>query len=254
MTRHRKSDIFNYNFVCLKFFGVWSGRKHSKYYKYYSFLYLFITLFAYNILLTLNLSLTPRTIELMIREVIFYFTEIAVTSKVLMMIIMKDEIIEAFDLLDSEVLDGVDEKSKRMIDQNYDLYQIYWKLYAGISNAAYSSQVFIPIFLHLILKSELELPICKYYFLSEEIRDHYFVFWFIYQSFGMYGHMMYNVNIDSFIAGLLMTAINQCRVLNSMLFDLKCNSNEKNLRTEDKEAYFMGRLKICLKRYDCFLR
>ncbi|KOB67926.1 Odorant receptor [Operophtera brumata] len=250
----RQSNIFKNNFICWKIFGIWPGRSQSKYYKYFSFLYLFITLFTYNILLTLNLAYTPRTIELIIREVIFYFTEIAVTSKVLMIVIMRDKIIEAFNLFDSEELDGDDEKSKQIIDQNYASYQTFWKLYAIMSNVAYSSQVFIPIFLYLIFKSNLELPICKYYFLTDEIRESYFVLWFIYQSFGMYGHMMYNVSVDSFIAGLLLIAIAQCRVINDKLYNMKFTAADNKLKAEVQEQIQMARLKKCLRRYDFLLK
>lgn len=250
----KQSDIFKNNLICWKIFGLWPGRSQNKYYKYFSFLYLLITLFIYNILLTLNLAYTPRTIEFIIREVIFYFTEIAVTSKVLMIVIMRDKIIEAFNLMDSEEMDKDDEKSKQIIDQNYASYQTFFKLYAILSNLAYSSQVFIPIFLYFIFKSNMELPICKYYFLTDEIRESYFVLLFIYQSFGMYGHMMYNVSVDSFIAGLLLVAIAQCRIINDKLFNIKFTNDETKLKTEIHEQIQMDRLKKCLRRYDFFLK
>lgn len=249
-----QSDIFKSNLTIWKFFGLWPGRSQSKYYKYYSIIYLFATLFIYNILLSLNLVYTPRTIELIIREMIFYFTEITITCKVLMIVFKRDEIIEAFDLLDSEEMNGDEEKSKQRLAENYRSYQTYFKVYAILSNLAYSSQVLLPIFSHFIFQSSVELPICKYYFLSDGVRDDNFVVWFIYQSFGMYGHMMYNVSTDSFVAGLLLMAIVQCQLLNEKLFDLKSSAAENLLKTEVQEQIQMAKLKKCLRRYDLLLR
>lgn len=208
----------------------------------------------YNILLTLNLVYTPRTLEVIIREVMFYFMEITVTSKVLMIIIMKDRIYEAFNLLDSETMNGDDEESKLRIAQNYASYQTYLKLYAVACHIAFISQVLVPIFLHVIFKSSIELPICKYYFLSDEIRDRYFFLWYIYQSWGIYGHMMYNVATDTFVAGLLLSAIVHCKVINKKLFNLKITANEKQLNIEVQEQIQMAKLKNYLKRYDFLLK
>lgn len=86
------------NFVFWKMFGLWPGRGESNYYKYYSCFYIFTTLIAYNILLTLNLIYTPRNLDNLLREVIFYFTEIIVTSKVLTILFMRKTIIKSFDI------------------------------------------------------------------------------------------------------------------------------------------------------------
>ncbi|XP_031769108.2 putative odorant receptor 92a isoform X2 [Galleria mellonella] len=104
-----------------------------------------------------------------------------------------------------------------------------------------------------IWNTKLELPTCNYYFLSDDIRDDYFIYWFIYQSFGMYGHMMYNVNIDTFIAGLIFIAVSQMKVLNFKLLNLKVNANSG---LDEKEQDRLQTLKLtkCLEHYNILLR
>ncbi|XP_026494797.1 odorant receptor 2a-like [Vanessa tameamea] len=234
MATSKLSDCFKINFIHLKFFGIWRGYNSSKYYKYYSILFLFINSFTYNSLLILNLLFTPRKIDLIIREVIFLFTEVAVAGKVFMILLMRKEIFDAFNILDCEAFKGEDEASRQIVESHVSKYKTYWKIYAIISNFAYSSQVFLPIFVYLIFNTKMELPICKYYFLDDHVIRNYFVFWFIYQSVGMYGHMQYNVNIDTLIAGFLMMAIAQFEALNNGLKNLKVvKNNTKNYQFRD---------------------
>ncbi|KAG6455257.1 hypothetical protein O3G_MSEX009110 [Manduca sexta] len=254
MSSFCQTDIFKPNLFFWKCFGIWGGRTENKNYKYYSFSYLFVTLFVYNILLTINLIYTPLKIESLIREVIFYFTEIAVTAKVLMILVMRSKIIEAFNLLDCKEFKGDDEESKRIIETNNSFYRTCWKLYAVLSNVSYSSQVFAPLFINLIWTAKIELPVCKYYFLSDEMRDKYFIFWFIYQSFGIYGHMMYNVNVDSFIAGLILMAITQLKVLNAKFTNFNLEKRHKKRRILIQDKIQIMRLNRYLKHYDCVLR
>ncbi|KOB66386.1 Odorant receptor [Operophtera brumata] len=65
--------------------------------------------------------------------------------------------------------------------------------------------------------------------------------------------MMYNVSIDSFMAGLLLIAIAQCRVINDKLYNMKFTADEIKLKAEVQEQIQMARLKKCLRRYDFFL-
>lgn len=247
----KTSDIFNPNLFLWKIFGLWPGRTPSKCYKIYKYVYLFATLFTYNVLLTANLIYTPFEIDILIREVLFYFTEIVVTTKVLMVIIKRKKILEIFDYLDSEEFQddsGIVERSKRQYTTGYYVYAIF-------SNFCYFSQVLVPIFVNLIVGASLttDLPICKYYFLTDECRKKYFVFWFIYQSIGMYGHMTYNVTCDSFLAGILLMGETQMRVVNNTLVNLnkKENEDQDNNADEDKQ---MCSLKKCLRHYDLVLK
>nr|ARO70509.1 Odorant Receptor 27-2 [Dendrolimus punctatus] len=248
------SDIFNPLLFQWKLFAIWPGKTPSRLYKYYTYLYLFATLFAYNILLTVNLIYTPFKIDMLIREVIFNFTEIVVTSKVIMVLVKRNKIVEILDLLDSEEFQDTNESSS-IVGDSKKTYTRSYLMYAITSNISYFSQVIAPVFVNLIFGSSLttELPICNYYFLSDESRKNYFVFWFIYQAVGMYGHMTYNVTIDSFLAGLLLMTETQMRVINYKLTNLnkevKHGTDDK--ANEDKE---MSKLKKCLRHYDLVLK
>lgn len=249
-----QSKMFNKNFITLKIFGIWSGNTPWKYYRFYSFIYLFVTFACYNLLLTLNLLYTPRKIELLLREVIFYFTEITVATKILTILFMRDKLIDAIKLIDCDEFVGDYENKDGILYKTNMGYRLGWTLYTISSNMAYSSQVVVPIFLDMIRGTKSELPICKYYFLSDEVRDSHFLFWFIYQSVGMYGHMMYNVNIDSLIAGLLVVAIAQLRLLNRNLKNLKLTQEESNLPIKNQDKIQMARLNKLLRHYEVILK
>ncbi|XP_072938126.1 odorant receptor Or1-like [Epargyreus clarus] len=247
------SDSFKINFIFLKLFGLWPGKEMTKRYKYYSMIFIFITLFMYNSLLIFNLLYTPRNIELMIREVIFLFTEIAVMGKVFMILYKRKKLLAVFDILDCDHFQGEDDVGRQIVHEHVSKYKTYWKIYGILSNFAYSSQVFLPIFVHLIFKTNLELPICKYYFLDVNVVQKYFIFLFVYQSFGMYGHMTYNVNVDTLIAGLILMAITQLRVLNHEFRNLKVDPEdfkESNAAVDRKQIVKLNRH---LKHYDILL-
>ncbi|KAJ8735440.1 hypothetical protein PYW07_007060 [Mythimna separata] len=248
-----QSKMFNKNFICFKIFAIWSGNTPWKYYRYYSFIYLFVTFVCYNLLLTLNLLYTPRKIELLLREVIFYFTEITVATKILTILFMRDKLIVAIKLIDCDEFVGDYENKDGILYKTNMGYRLGWKLYTILSNMAYVTIAIIPIFLDLIRGTKSELPICKYYFLSDEERDSHFLFWFIYQAVGMYGHMMYNVNIDSLIAGLLVIAIAQLRLLNNNFRNLKLSEEERKLSYEIQDKIQMTRFYKMLRHYEVIL-
>ncbi|NP_001091789.1 olfactory receptor 15 [Bombyx mori] len=254
MTLVYQTDIFKPNVFFWKMFGIWADRKSSKTYKYYSFVFLFITLIMYNSLLAINLLYTPLKIELLIREVIFCFTEITVSTKVLMILFKRNKILDAFDLLNKNEFRGNSEESSAIIQKNNSAYKTYWKLYAILSNFAYSSQVLGPLIVKLIWKTKLELPICNYYFLNEELRHDFFSGWYIYQSFGMYGHMMYNVNIDTFISGLLMMAVTQLKIIQTKLLSLKLNPRERKMDRGLMNITEVLKLNEILKHYELVLK
>lgn len=253
MVESKTSDCFKINFIHLRIFGVWSHYNTSKIYTCYLAMFLLVNLFTYNALLVLNLLFTPPKIDLLIREVIFLFTEVVVISKVLMVILMREKLLYAFDILDCETFKGEGEVSREIVKSYVAKYKTYWKINAILGNFSYSSRVFLPIFGHLIFNTTVELPICKYHFLDNEIIRRYFVFWYLYQSVGMYSHMQYNVNIDTLIAGLLIIPVAQLKVLNIKFSKLKINENfSKNI--EKKEALQNLKLYKYLQHYELIIK
>lgn len=249
-----QSKVFDRNFIYLKFFGLGSGETSGKYYKCYSFIYLSVTLACYNLLLFVNLLYTPRKIELLLREVIFYFTEITVTTKILTIIFKRDKIITAMKIIDCDEFMGDFENKNGILYNTNRTYRLGWKSYAVLSHMVYTCVAIIPISSDFIRGTEFELPICKYYFLSDEVRESYFYFLFIYQIIGMYGHMAYNVSIDSLIAGLLLIPIGQLRLLNKNLTNFQLSKEEKKLQIEIQEKIQMARLNKLLQHYEVILK
>nr|AXY83391.1 putative odorant receptor 23 [Conopomorpha sinensis] len=248
----RQSESFNNNLLCLTIFGIWSRERWPKTYKFYSFVYLNITLVLFNLLLTWNLFATPRNIESLISEVIFYFTEVAVTAKVLMVFTMKQKIIEAFEILDSEHFSGDTIEQKAFVQTYSRYYKKFWKYYALYSNFTYCSLVVLLIVGNLAFGMQMQLPACKYYFMTDKSREDRFVFLYLYQSLSLYGHMMYNVNVDSMICGFMLYAICQFKLLNMKLGDIK-TTREMKSKNDDTEAVFLSRLRNFLVHYDTLL-
>ncbi|CAG9796730.1 unnamed protein product [Diatraea saccharalis] len=169
-----QSSCYKINTLFWNIFGIWPGRNPSKYYKYYSFAYIFFTLVIYLILLTVSLFFTPIEIETLTGEGIYYFTEIAVAVKVAMIIRMREKIIEVFELLDCEQFQGKDQFGEYIIAKNISNYKVFWKTIAILSHLAYVLQILAPVLIYLIWKTKVDLPVCQYFFLSEEIRQNFF--------------------------------------------------------------------------------
>nr|AQQ73531.1 olfactory receptor 61 [Heliconius melpomene rosina] len=253
MVENKLSDCFKVNFIFLKIFGLWPGSRDSGYYKYYSTVFLLIILLVYNILLVFNFLSTPRKIDLVMNEVMFLFTEIAVFSKVFLMLFMRQKIFDAFDILNCDAFKGQDDFSRQIIKNHTRKYQIYWKSNAILSNFVHFSQIYIPIFQHVVFNKDIELPVCKYYFLDDQIIRNFFVFWFIYQTFGIYAHMNYNVNVDALIAGLLVHIIAQLKVIRHEIENIKVlKSNKKSLQETDRLQILT--LNTYLKHYEALLK
>ncbi|RVE54426.1 hypothetical protein evm_000911 [Chilo suppressalis] len=143
----------------------------------------------------------------------------------------RDRILEVFDYLDCDKFEGKDHVGINIIDKNISKYKTLWKVIAFISNIAFVLQCFVPIILYLIGRKNVELPVSQYYFLSEDLRSDYYLVLALYQNLGIYGHMTYNVNIDTFIAGMIIMTIAQLKVLkhkfSTMELDqAKINSSE----------------------------
>nr|AOG12905.1 odorant receptor [Eogystia hippophaecolus] len=255
MSPIKQSESFKFNFVLLKFFGIWPGCTTNKYYKYYSIVYFVTMLLIYNILLTVNLFYTPQKVELLIREVIFIFTEVVVTTKVLMILLMREKLVVLFDMLDDDIFNGEDAIGRDIVLKYNSYYKSYWKMFTVLSLFAYFSQVFLPIIIYFIFNvSNPELPICKYYFLSNQVREKYFWIFLLYQSFGMFGHLIYNVNIDTLMSGLILMAVAQLKLLNHNLRNVKFQKNKSKLKVQIQENIQMTRLNQCLKHYDVLLK
>nr|XP_049692746.1 odorant receptor 59a [Helicoverpa armigera] len=248
-----QSRMFDPPLTVLKIFGVWEGRTPSKYYKTFSFLFLFVSWFFYNFLLTLSLVYTPRSVELFLRELMFYFTEISIASKFLTVLLLRDKILEVFSVIDSDEFVGDYENKDGILYRTNKGYSFCWKVYNVLANIDYTCVIIMPVVIDLIRGTKSVLPICNYYFLSEDFRDSHFVILYLYQSIGMYGHMMYNLNMDSLAWGLLAVGIAQIKVLNKNFTDLKLSAEESKLPLEIQDNIQKTRLFKLLRHYEAIL-
>nr|WCC57426.1 odorant receptor 29 [Papilio glaucus] len=248
------SECFSNNVLAWKIFGIWSGPSPNKYYKYFSFMFLNLTLIVFNLFLVLNLFYTYNEIENLLQEVIYYFTEITVAAKVSMILLWKKEIITAFAILNSDEFKGTDKMSFEIVQKDVSTYKKIYKLYFYFCNLSYILAI-VPGLVNFMLGHHSELPISRYNFLSDTIREKYFVFLYLYQSFCIYGHMIYNLSIDSFITGLIFLTITQLKVLNYKLkrFSFKTTHQVKHTN-ELKENVKVSNLNHCLRHFDVILR
>ncbi|KAJ8735437.1 hypothetical protein PYW07_007057 [Mythimna separata] len=251
-----QSNIFHNNFTFYKIFGIWSGSPPWKYYKYYSFVYLFVTFISFNLLLTLNLFYIPQKIELYIGEGVFYFTEITIATKICTILFMHDKLIVAIKLIDCDEFVGDYENKDGILYKTNVGYRLGWKMYTILSNVVYVFDVIVPIFFNLVRGTRPKFPVSNYYFLSDEQRESGVLFWFIYsyQGIGIYGHMMYNVSVDSLIAGLVVIAIAQLRLLNKNLRNLKLSEEDRKFSYEIQDKIQMTRLYKSLRHYEVILK
>ncbi|XP_046977843.1 odorant receptor 49b-like [Vanessa cardui] len=243
----------NNSLKCWKYLGIWPDGKHKTMYRCYSSAYIFIVLILYNIQQTLSLYYAPRKIELMIKEITFFFNVLAITNCVFMILYRKKTIIKIFKALDSEQFQGTDIVTKNILMKDVAHYKMYWKGLVGLGNFAYTLNSVVPIIANLAITSyQLQLPTFNYYFLSDSIKKEYFGFLYAYEFFSIYGIMMYDVTTDSFINGMLFFSITQMKILNNKFRNLKTEINSK-LSRDEQERIHVTKLKECLRHYDSIL-
>lgn len=249
MKSNRQSDIYSVNLFFWNSFGLWPGKTFKTFYIFYAILFSTFLTVIYNVLLVVNLIYTPRNVEALVQEVIYFFTEITVLSKISMTLFKRKKILAMFELIDCEEFQGSDKMGREMVEKSNSIYKLFWKLYAFVSNFAYGTLVASPLILHFTINTDLELPIAKYYFFSSDFVEKHLSFFFVYQCFGMYIHMWYNVNADSFIAGLIFTGITQLKLLNYNFSQLKLDSDANS----DAKSKILELNKL-LRHYDLIVK
>lgn len=244
-----QSKMFDDCIFVIKLFGISIERSPSIFIKIYSYTYVLINFVIYNILLTLNLYYTPRKIELLISEVIFYFTEVSTCSKVIILIFMREKVVDILEFVNRDEFKGdYGDKNGLLYKYTNRIYKLWRKAYVVFSNISFVFMMFTPI-RNYINRADTDLPVCKYYFLSDQAREKYYTFWFIYQPFGLYGHMMYNVNFDLMTGGLFIFIIVQLQLLYNNLSNLKVSEEESLLPEELQDKIQVAKLHQCLRHY-----
>nr|WCC57615.1 odorant receptor 29 [Papilio polytes] len=248
------SKCFTNNVLAWKIFGIWSGPNPNKYYKYFSFIFVNLTLTIFNLFLTINLFYTYNNIENLLHEVIYFFTEITVVAKASMILFWKKEIMIAFDILDSDDFEGNDEKSIEIIEKDVSTYKKIFKFYFYFCNLSYILAI-VPGFVDYLLGNDSEFPISKYNFLGDEIREQYFTLLYFYQSFCIYVHMVYNISVDSLITGFVFLIITQLKVLKYKFKRLNFKNRAlKRRNASEVNCQSQKNLNQCFRHFDIILR
>lgn len=254
MLSARPSDCFKLNIFIWNIFGFWPGTTNSNCYKYYSATFLFIQLILFNFLLTINLIYTPLKIDLFINEIMFVFTGVAANAKILMILRKRVEILELFEYLDCNTFEGDDDIAKRSILKSLHQYQVFHRAYAFCAHVGFTAHVLVPFIKYLLGTKSVDFPGCKCYFLSDNFRDTYFVYLYIYQAFGIYVYLTTAINVDSFISGTILMAITQLKVINYQMSNWKLNSTELTWEKDVQETIFISKLNESLRHYELVLK
>ncbi|CAH2102737.1 unnamed protein product [Euphydryas editha] len=254
MEVERPATTLNRTLKIWKYLGLWDGGTNKTIYKYYSYTFIFMLLILYNIQQTISLIYTPRKVEIMIKEVTFYFNVVAITINVVMIMIHKKTIVEVLVTLDSEEFQGTDDITNEIIKKDMAKYKIYWKGLMGLGNFAYIMKDIVPIIANFAISSyQISLPTFNYFFLNETTKNDYFSWLFAYEIVAIYAVMLYDVTSDIFMNGILFYSITQMKILNYRLRNLKAEINVE-LSTEDQEIIHVMELNKCLRHYDSILK
>ncbi|XP_047528194.1 odorant receptor 43a-like [Vanessa atalanta] len=223
----KQTDCFIRNMKYWKFLGIYPLEIKWKFYNWYSKIFVFAFIILYDGLSTLNFYFLERNLDHFIEEMIFYFTELAVMSKVLTFMIMREKIEEILKTLDSETFQSINETETVFIKNAMKFNVKYWKIVALVSYFSNFVHVSSPFIAHLFLPVPLVLPVSSYSFLSENFTETFIYPVYFYQSIGIHMNMLYNVNIDTFFLGLMILVIAQLEILEQKLMTVT-NKHDSN--------------------------
>ncbi|XP_063548840.1 odorant receptor 4-like isoform X2 [Cydia strobilella] len=124
----RQIDCFKVNMKFWKLLAVWPPNDMQSYYRYYQ---MFFTAFILlnNLLATVNFIFLPRQLDMFIDEMIFYFSEIAVTSKFLTFLFMRKKILMILSMLESDMFQPESENGLKAIDKAKKFNPAPWQYF-----------------------------------------------------------------------------------------------------------------------------
>ncbi|XP_013175755.1 PREDICTED: odorant receptor 46a, isoform A-like [Papilio xuthus] len=235
---YKQIDCFNINMIFWKVLGIYPYRKIKFIYNLYCKIFLLLFIIFYDVLLTVNFYFLPSQLDAFIEEMIFYFTEISVTSKVLTFLILRKNIRKILEVLESSIFEPVSDNGIKILNDAKKFNIVYWKIVAVVSFTSNLSHIISFFITHVVLEKSAEFPICSYNFLPMEIKERFIYPLYLYQSIGIHFHMLANLNIDTFFLGLMILVIAQLDILKDKLSCLTDTSkNISGERNFDREQY-----------------
>lgn len=210
-------DCFKKNMRFWKYLAIWPDNNSSRSYKYFSIVLIGIVVILYDFFATISFYFLPRQLDLFIEEMIFYFTELSVFSKVFTFICLRKKIQEALNILETDIFQPDNAEGLAIITKAKKFIMMYYRINFMISGTSNFAHIFTSVLGHVIFNLELALPISNYAFLSDEFKEKYLYQVYTYQVVGIHLCMLYNVNIDTFFVGLMVLIIAQLDVLDRKL-------------------------------------
>ncbi|XP_023952804.2 odorant receptor 46a-like [Bicyclus anynana] len=252
----KQTDCFNKNIKFWKILGIYPFDVKWKFYEIYSNLFIFLFIFLYDGLMTINFYFLPRDLDHFVEEMIFYFTLLAVMSKAVTYMVAKKKIVKLLEILDSEMFHPETKKGMQIVTAAKKFNVKYWKIVASVSYYSNLVHILTPLIAHIMTPVPLLLNSCSYSFLSEDFKEMFIYPIYLYQAFGMHVNMLYNLNIDTFFLGLMIYVIAQLELLEEHLTNVtdentyKAGTLRANCIHESDDSVLIKKLNKAIVHYE----
>ncbi|XP_022117337.2 odorant receptor 46a-like [Pieris rapae] len=228
-------------------------KPNNKLHLIYSAVFVIFFIIIYDFLFSINFYFMPNQLDLFIEELILYFTTIGVVSKVLTFVCMRAKITQLLSILKSDLFQPENEEEYHILCEANKFNITYWRIVAVVSFTSNITHVTSPLLLHLIFGAPLSPPVCSYSFIPENTTHTLIYPIYFYQSIGIHFHMLNNVNIDTFILGLMILVMAQLDILAVKLknvTNMPSAINHDRSQCTDAEGNLILKLNSSLERYN----
>ncbi|CAG4965389.1 unnamed protein product [Colias eurytheme] len=149
---------------------------------------------------------------------------------------MEKKIIKLLTILESDLFKTDNEMERQILRKANKFNVKSWKIYAMVSYISNLTHVSSPFIIHLLFSGKLEPPVCGYDFLSDDTKQRFIYPIYFYQSIGMHFHMLNNVNVDTFILGLMIFLIAQLDILQMKMKNITDQSSFLREEPDDETS------------------
>ncbi|XP_026758982.2 odorant receptor 46a isoform X2 [Galleria mellonella] len=243
-------NCFEINKKIWKIIGLWPADDTWKYHHIFSKILIAVLILLFDALLTLNLCCMTKQLDVIIENTLFYFTAVVVASKVITFLKERDGLIDIFNSLESEMFQLCNDMEVKILKKANSFNIMYWKIVAIVSFTSHVAHFGVPVMLHFIFSVDLELPICSYSFLSKDFIDTYRHLLYLYQCLGIQYLVLVNLNIDTFILGLIIFVIAQLDILDLKLRTLTDHKTDEDNVDDVSEADMLKKLHQCVQHFE----
>ncbi|XP_045528016.1 odorant receptor 46a-like isoform X2 [Pieris brassicae] len=166
---------------------------------------------------------------------------------------MREKITQLLSILKSDLFQPENEKERHILYKANKFIITYWRIVAVVSFTSNITHVTSPLLLHLIFGAPLSPPVCSYSFLPENTTHTFIYPIYFYQTIGIHFHMLNNVNVDTFILGLMILVMAQLDILAVKLenvTNMPSAINHDRSQCTDAERNLILKLNSSLERYN----